>query len=293
MRGDHAAQLVPQARLAGPMPWVIAIMVALTVIAAAGGLALNNLAQSARSELSGGATVQIVEALPQERDRQARAALAMLAGHPAVDSVRRVPDAELERLLEPWLGVGADKEAVPIPALIDLQMRTEATEAQLDSMRRMLADQAPAARIDAQSAWLRPVFSAISSLQWLALALVILLGLTSAAAVWLAARSALGTNRNTIEVVHLLGGTDSQIAQIFQRSVGFDATLGGTVGLALGLVAVLVLGQQFAGLDSGMVAGGGLTWVNWLMLAAIPVAGVITAMLTARLTVIGALRRML
>jgi cell division transport system permease protein len=292
-RGNRAAQLVPQARLAGPMPWVIAIMVALTVIAAAGGLALNNLAEGARSELSGGATVQIVEASPIERDRQAQAAEVLLVQHPAVASARRVPDAELERLLEPWLGVGADKEAVPIPALIDLRLRTDATQDQLDSMRRLLADEAPAARIDAQSAWLKPVFSAISSLQWLALVLVVLLGFTSAAAVWLAARSALGTNRNTIEVVHLLGGTDGQIAQIFQRSIGFDATLGGTVGLALGLAAVLFLGQQFAGLDSGMVAGGGLSWVNWLMLAAIPVAGVMIAMLTARLTVIGALRRML
>jgi len=275
------------------MPWVIAIMVALTVIAAAGGLALNNLAEGARSELSGGATVQIVEASPIDRDRQAQAAEVLLVQHPAVASARRVPDAELERLLEPWLGVGADKEAVPIPALIDLRLRTDATQDQLDSMRRLLADEAPAARIDAQSAWLKPVFSAISSLQWLALVLVVLLGFTSAAAVWLAARSALGTNRNTIEVVHLLGGTDGQIAQIFQRSIGFDATLGGTVGLALGLAAVLFLGQQFAGLDSGMVAGGGLSWVNWLMLAAIPVAGVMIAMLTARLTVIGALRRML
>lgn len=291
--GERAAQLVPQARLAGPIPWVIAIMVALTVIAAAGGLALNNLAEGARSELSGGATVQIVEAAPDERSRQAEAAQALLEQHPAVASARRVPDAELERLLEPWLGVGADKEAVPIPALIDLQLRADASEDQLDSMRRLLADQAPAARIDAQSTWLQPVFSAISSLQWLALALVVLLGLTSAAAVWLAARSALGTNRNTVEVVHLLGGTDGQIAQIFQRSIGFDATLGGAAGLAMGLVAVLVLGQQFAGLDSGMVAGGGLSWVNWLTLAAIPIAGVLIAILTARVTVLAALRRML
>ena len=293
MRGDRSAQLVPHARLAGPMPWVIAIMVALTVIAAAGGLALNNLAEGARSELSGGATVQIVEALPEERNRQAQAAEALLVQHPAVASVRRVPDAELEQLLEPWLGVGTDKEAVPVPALLDLQLRSEASEEQLGSMRRLVADEAPAARIDAQSAWLKPVFSAITSLQWLALVLVILLGLTSSAAVWLAARSALGTNRNTIEVVHLLGGTDGQIARIFQRSVGFDAILGGIAGLALGLMAVLTIGRQFAGLGSGMVAGGGLSWVNWLMLAAIPVAAVIIAMLTARLTVIGALRRML
>lgn len=293
MRGDRASQLVPQARLAGPIPWVIAIMVALTVIAAAGGLALNNLAQTAQSELSGGATVQIVEALPQERSRQAQASLALLLQHPAVVSAARVPDEELEQLLEPWLGVGADREAVPIPALIDVRLRSDATETQLDSLRTLLAEQAPAARIDAQSAWLRPVFSAISSLQWLALALVVLLGLTSAAAVWLAARSALGTNRNTIEVVHLLGGTDSQIARIFQRSVGFDAALGGAAGLALGLIAVFVIGRQFAGLGSGMVAGGGLSWIDWVLLALVPAFGVIIAVLTARVTVMGALRRML
>jgi cell division transport system permease protein len=116
---------------------------------------------------------------------------------------------------------------------------------------------------------------------------------TSAAAVWLAARSALGGNRDTIEIVHLLGGTDSQIARIFQRSIGYDAVLGGTVGLAIGVVAVTLLGRQFAALGSGMVAGGGLGPTDWLALAAIPLLGVAIAMATARLTVLAALRRIL
>ena len=60
-RGRRAAHLLPQARLGGPMPWVIAIMVALVVLAAGGGLALGNLADRARGELAGSATVQIVE----------------------------------------------------------------------------------------------------------------------------------------------------------------------------------------------------------------------------------------
>lgn len=292
-RGERAAALVPQARLAGPMPWVIAIMIALTVIAAAGGLALSNLAGAARAELSGGATVQIVEPIPAERDRQAQAAVAVLAELPQVASLRRVPDEELEDLLEPWLGTGVEENAVPIPALIDVRLRGGATPERLEALRRALAGSAPAARVDAQSSWLRPVFAAVNSLQVLAAALVVLLAATSAAAVWLAARSALGTNRGTIEIVHLLGGTDAQIARIFQRSVGFDATLGGAVGLALGLLAVLVLGRQFAALGSGMVAGGNFGWIDWLLLAAIPLAGVAIAMLTARLTVLAALRKML
>lgn len=296
--GERAASLIPHARLAGPMPWVIAIMVALTVIAAAGGLALSNLVQSARSELSGAATVQIVEPLAVERDRQARAAEAVLAGLPEVAGLRVVPQAELDALLDPWLGGGGDAgpqgdAAVPVPALIDVELRGTADASNLAVLRGALRGVAPAARVDAQSSWLGPVFAAIASLQWLALTLVVLLALTSAAAVWLAARSALGGNRGTIEIVHLLGGTDAQIARIFQRSVGFDAAAGGTVGLALGMAAVLLLGGQFAALGSGMVAGGGLGMVDWLLIAAIPLAGVAIAMLTARLTILGALRRML
>ena len=293
-RGSRAAQLVPQARLAGPMPWVIAIMVALTTIAAAGGLALSNLAATARGELSGAATVQIVEPLKSERDRQARAAEAALAALPDVSSIRIVPDRELDALLEPWLGAeGVGTEAVPVPALIDVELRGPANEARLAAMRAALERPAPAARVDAQSTWLAPVFAAIRSLQYLALALVVLLGITSSAAVLLAARSALGGNRGTIEIVHLLGGTDAQIARIFQRSIAFDAAAGGAVGLGLGLVAIFVLGDQFAALGSGMVAGGGLGPVDWLLIAAIPLAGVGIAMLTARLTVLGALRKML
>jgi cell division transport system permease protein len=292
--GWRASQLLPQARLAGPLPWVIAIMFALTVIAAAGGLALSNLAYAARAELDGGITVQIVEAGAIARDRQAQAAVSVLSNMEGVARVRQVSEQELDRLVEPWLGeMGAGSNAVPTPALIDVQLRGAVTDVRLEQIRAALASQAPAAQVDAQASWLAPVFDAIHSLQFLALGLVVLLAGTSAAAVWLAARSALGGNRETIEIVHLLGGTDKQIARIFQRSVGIDALFGGIAGLALGVIAVLLLGRQFARLGSGMVAGGGLDLVDWLAIGAIPLAGVAIAMLTARLTVLAALRKML
>jgi len=65
------------------------------------------------------------------------------------------------------------------------------------------------------------------------------------------------------------------------------------VGLALGLVAVLFLGRQFEGLGAGLIAGGALRWIDWLLLALVPIAGVFLAMITARLAVVRALRRML
>lgn len=300
--GSAEARLVPQARLSGPMPWVIAIMVALTVIAAATGLSLRNTASAAQAELSGGVTVQIVEPEKGARERQAQASMARLRATAGITSVRLVPQAEVDALIEPWLGGGdrtnnannsEDGDMIPVPALIDARMSGAVTPERLALLDAALRSVAPAARVDAQSSWLRPVFDAIQSLQWLALAMVALLAFTMASAVLLAARSALGANRETIEIVHLLGGTDGQIARIFQRWIGVDAAGGGVLGFAMGLVAVLFLGRRFASLGAGLIDSGTLGWGDWLLLTLIPIMAAALAMLTARISVIRALRRLL
>lgn len=290
------AELVPQSRLSGPMPWVIAIMVALTAIALAAGLVMGNAVRSASAEIEGGVTIQIVEARPEIRQRQAKSALAVLERLPGVTSTRLVPQSEVDALIEPWLGTGiadATGAAIPVPALIDVRLNGAATPERLAQIERSVAADAPAARVDAQSNWLKPVFDAMLSLRWLAGALVLLLAVALSAAVLLAVRSALGTNRETIEIVHLLGGTDAQIARVFQRSVGYDAAGGGAVGLALALAVILAIGRRFAGLGAGMVDNGALIWSDWLLLALVPVLSTLLAMLTARLTVLQALRKML
>ena len=292
--GEH--ELVPQPRLSGPMPWVIAIMVALTVIAVAAGLALRNAAAATTAELRGGITVQIVEASPEQRASQARDAVRRLGQMPEIVAVRLVPQAELDELIEPWLGVeahGADKDSIPVPALIDARIAGELTDARVQAIQRSLADIAPAARVDAQSRWLRPVLDAIVLLQWLAIALVGLLALALAAAVLLAVRSALGTNRETIEIVHLLGGADAQIARVFQRATGIDAAGGGLLGLVAALVVILFLARRFGSLGAGMVDQGALGWLDWATLGLVPVAAVALAVLTARITVMRTLRKML
>lgn len=298
--GDGAApagrtgDLFPQARLAGPMPWVIAIMVALTVIASAAGLALSRIADSAAEGLAGGVTVQIVEANAPERDRQAAAATRALMQAPGVIEARLVTQEEIGQLIEPWLGGAPDSaEAIPVPALIDVRLRDPIDGETLGGLRRMVRQVAPSARVDAQATWLGPVFDTIDSLRWLALALVALLAFTSSCAVLLAVRNALGANRTTIDIVHLLGASDAQIAHIFQRRVGLDAAGGALPGLVLGLGVILLLGRQFAGLGSGLMGGAIFGPLEWIALALAPLGMIVLAMLTARIVVLRALRGML
>lgn len=275
------------------MPWVIAIMVALCVLAAGGALALSNLAASARGDLAGSATVQIIEADNDLRAEQARRIAGLLREDPAVTGLRMVPESEVAALLEPWLGSGEAVDAVPLPALIDLELAAEVDDDALAELETRIAAYAPSARIDSQETWLAPVLDALRTLQFMALSLIGLLAFAGVAAVWLAARNALGGNRDTIEIVHLLGGSDAQIASVFQRSILHDAIAGGLLGLVLGAGAIALLANRFAALDSGMVAGGSLSAIDWVILAMVPLFAVVIAVYTARMTVLASLRKML
>jgi cell division transport system permease protein len=284
---------LPPTRFAGPIPWVIAILIALVVIAAAGGLALRNLATTAEADLSAALTVQVIEPNPDLRAERGAAAVDVLTGLDGVQAVRLVPEAELAALLEPWLGEAAASGDVPIPALIDVELTGQAGPAAIARIEAALAAKVPGARVDANSDWLRPVYRVLAAVQWLALGLIALVALATAAAVWLAARNAFSNARDTVEIIHLLGATDSQISAVFLRTVLREAAFGAAVGTALGIGAVWLLGQQFAALDSGMAGGGGLASADWLVIAAVPLAGVLIALLTARITIALALKDML
>jgi cell division transport system permease protein len=292
-RPARPARLLPPPRLGGLVPWVMAILITLVVVAATGGLALRNLAEQARSELAAAVSVQVIEPNPDLRPQRGQAALAVLEGMALVRAVRLVPEDELVALLEPWLGAAATSGDVPIPVLIDVELTRRASPQEIAAIAAALKAKVPGARVDAQGNWLRPVYRALAALQWLALGVIALIALASAAAVWLASRHALAEHRETVEIIHLLGGTDQQITRIFLRTVLREAAFGALLGTALGLVAVWLLGQQFAALDSGIVRGGALGAYDWAVIAAVPIAAVLLALGTARMTIAFALKAML
>jgi len=289
----HDRRLIPEGRLSGPMPWVIAIMIFLTVLAAAAGLAFGEASSDVSDELSSRATVQIIEANPDIRKKQASDAAARLRGLAFVDEVRVLPQQEIEKLIEPWLGTQDLAEDIPLPALIDLKLHRPALQPELDALRSAIKPLASGANVEPSSGYIAPVISLVRSLQWIAFGLVALLALATAAAVIISARAALNTHSETIAVIHLLGGTDLQISRLFQRRIALDALLGGIIGLLGGAAIIWLIAMQLSALGSGLVQSLGLSWLSWLIIAIIPILGMLLAMITARMTVMRALRKIL
>ncbi len=285
-------RLLPEGWLSGPMPWVIAIMMFLMVLAAATGLALGFAARGLGAHMSGQITIQIVDANRVRRDAAADRIAATVARLPGVASVHRVSDREMAELLQPWLGAGLADNDLPVPAMIDIAFDPRAPGA-MQATEAAVRAISPRARIDAHAQWLAPLAGLIGSLRWLAGVLVLLMAAAAAFTVVLAARAALNTHQATIEVMHHLGASDGQIARLFQRRIATDALFGGLVGLALASLVIYSVGDRIADVGSDLLGSVDLPAIAWLILALLPVAGTLLAMLAARLTIITALRRQL
>jgi cell division transport system permease protein len=270
--------------LRGPTPWVIAIMSFSIMIIAATGLALANTAGVLAKAIETRYSVEV----PND-GRGSDAVMRAVRTAPGVVSAESVPEGEMRRTLARWLGPAAESRDLPVPALINFNVRPGTD---LAAVRDQVLAAAPGARIAAHRETVRPLLRSLVVLQWVALGLVILLSGAAAAAVVLAARGALDTHRATIEVMHGIGATDLQVAHLFQRKIAIDAMIGSLLGAgAAGLVLLLLAtGASFAGELTG---GATLAGRDLLALSLLPLALTALATWVARTAVLATLRHAL
>lgn len=267
--------------LRGATPWLIGIMSFTMLIVAAAGLALANTASLVAQGTASRYSVQV-----PDRDSIGRV-VAVVRATPGTSSVETVSAADMRRTLEQWLGPAASSADLPVPGLVTFGAQPNLDTAALQAR---VAATSSGAQLIAHRDSLGPVLRSLRLLQWLSLALVLLLGGAAAAAVVLATRGALDTHRFTIEVMHGVGATDVQVTRLFQRRIAVDA-LAGSVGgaiLAGAVLLVIAAGASFAGELTG---GATLTVGDLLLLALLPLLLTALATWVARTTVLAALRQ--
>lgn len=267
------------------MAGVMAVMLFLTVLAAALGLGTWSAVASLDRQLAGRLTVQLIGPDTARTDQIADT----LRRTRHVRAVAVVPREQLVELVRPWLGDAGLDADLPMPAMIDVTL-DDGTATTADAVVAAIGRTAPAAHVDRAARWLAPVRSFIASLAVLAAAIVVLMALATSAVVLLAARAGLDTHRDTIEVLHMLGSTDVQVSRLFQRRIALDTLVGGTIGAAAAMAAVFLIGRQVAAIDSVLVAGVRLEPGAWAILALLPLAFAGLATLAARVAVLRTLR---
>ena len=276
------ARLLPAEKLHGPTTAVTAIMTFAMVIIAAAGLSLAN----AASAVSAGAENRYIIQIPAAAASDLPRAVAAARTVRDVRSVTPVPQSEMRRALERWLGKAASSADLPVPAMATVELAPGSDPSAVDAAVRK---QVPEARFSTQSGELKPILGSLRALQWVALALVLMMASATAAAIVLAARGALNTHRATVEIMHGIGATDAQVTKLFERKIAADSIAGALLG-SLGAVLVLVLLGGGLAAASGGLEGSPLGLKEFAILALVPIGAVVIAVAVARSTLLRALR---
>lgn len=280
-------------RDAAPLRTLVAAMAVMSFLAvlAVGAIILIDRAVTHWSRgLATELTIQVRQVSNRDMERDIETVLAVMKGTDGVREAEALPRAVSEDLLAPWIGSeGLDK--LPIPRLIRVVI-DEKKPPDMAALEKSLATAVPPARLDSHRQWeaeLRRMAGTLSILSWLVLGLIALSAVTMVVS---ASRAVLAANAGIVEVLHLAGAEDSTIARAIDRrflSAGLSA---GLIGLAGGMVVFALLGFFGSAEANGVALAarslfympGGDERYLLLWFLAVPLAAIIIALATSRMT---------
>ena len=274
------------------LPWVLAIMVYLSILSATGSLLIHDGIDDWANSLKGHITVQVTG---EDRDLIRQHALEIeeiLKSTPGVLSVRILSDDEISILLEPWLGAGNITSDLPIPTMLDFEIAPDAY-INLDALISQLSLVTENVDLDDHAEWLSHFFSLTAAIEYTAIGILVLILIASVSIVMFATKSGLAEHKKTIEIMHLMGAQDKLIAQAYQKRFMMYGLKGGLYGLFVAILTIYGLFYLIQDLAAGLVEIPTLPYMKLMVLLFFPVLFGLLTMYTARATVMRELARMI
>lgn len=273
------------------LPYVMAVMVYLSALALMGSMMLHKGFGDMTESLSNHLTIQITTADAGMRNAQVAEVTALLHKTPGIDYVRKLNEVEIEKLLEPWLGKGNVTDDLPVPAILDVTVSRDLT-LNLDAVRGMLAQVSGNIHLDDHQQWLGRFLRLMDMVEYTALGILLLVVLATVCIVIFGTKAGMAENREIIAVMHHLGAQDSMIARAYQSRFMKYGLKGGIIGLVLAFITLVSLIYLSRDLAEGLVRIPELPVVEIAILLVIPFLAALISMLTARITVLRGLGRM-
>lgn len=269
---------------------VVGIMCFLACLTAGCVYMVNQSASAWLRDIASEVTVQIEPRDQVDMDRTVREAAAFLARQPGVRAVKPLTHDESAALVEPWLGKSDILKSLPIPRLIAIEVDRVAPP-DLEALRTRLATEVKGATLDDHRHWQQQIRTVTRTLALGGLGILMLVGAATTAIIVSATRSSMASNREIVEVLHLVGATDRYIAREFERHflhLGVRAGLVGA-GFAMLLFMLMPFGMEMLGGSVVTMAevrrlfgAGVLDLAGYAVLAVVVVVIAALCMLTSR-----------
>jgi cell division transport system permease protein len=292
---DRATYILPRDKGAAPLDFVIAVMAFLAALALGASLVATRAAHGWQSGLSDRITVQVMP--PEQGDpregveAEAKAVVAILNATPGIAHANVLSDAEINALVEPWIGKDGVVAGIPLPKLIDASV-TPGEELDVNALTAKLKQAAPHASLDDHRRWITRLRGLADAVRFSAYGILLLIAGATAAAVSFATRAGLDAHHEMVALLHQMGALPAFIA----RAVEWHYFVSALFAAALGTLFAALFFLGAGGLESFGVEAVpflpplSLKWIEIPWLLAVPVATSLIAWATARISVLSVVK---
>jgi cell division transport system permease protein len=292
---ERANYILPRDEGAAPLDFVIAVMAFLAALALGASLVATRAAHGWQSGLSDRVTVQV---MPPEQgdpraglDTETKAVLTVLGATPGIAHANLLSDAEINALVEPWIGKDGVVAGIPLPRLIDATI-VPGENIDVAALAAKLKQAAPHASVDDHRRWIARLRGVADAVRYSAYGILLLIAGATAAAVSFATRAGLEAHHEMVALLHQMGALPGFIA----RAVEWHYFISAMMAAALGTLfaALLFLGAgglEVFGLEAvPFLPPISLKWIEIPWLLAVPVAASMIAWATARISVLSVVK---
>jgi len=282
-------------RLGVMLSFLIGIMVYLGCLAMAAQAVLARTSVAWGHDLQNRLTIELPVQHNESAEKSAERAdkaLALLSQRMEIAEADLVAESETSRLLGDWIEDPALLRSLALPRLIDVEIAAD-QKLTADDFRRILKPVADAVQVHRHEQGMDQILGFLKGLGYLAGLMLVLTGVAIIAIIGVICRAAMAVQRDTIELMHYMGATDSVVALQFQTYVRRLAVPSAGIGFLLAVVTVGFLALMLGSLG-GLSLVSPVSWVTvGGVMALVPFMASLLAIVTARLSVQRLLRRLI
>ena len=274
------------------LAWIILSMIYLAVVTLTGVLISNSSSKEWLESVDNVVTVQVSDpnAKSEVDDDSTRLEtivkkLRITAG---INKIKIFDEEQTLGLLNNWLSQDILND-INLPTLIEVKLSKPINKEQIS---QKIGSLIPGVSIDDHSRWKQKLMFLIDTIENLGWIIYILILIVCLASIIFAITMTIANNSEVINLIDLMGGGSSFIAEIFQKQILLVMGPSALIGSFIAIVTLFILNDYLATLLSDILPGSisslgeKLNFWEWILIASTPLVFIFLSLITVRVSVV-------
>ena len=274
------------------LAWIILSMIYLAVVTLTGVLISNSSSKEWLESVDNVVTVQVSDptAKSEVDDDSTRLEtivkkLRITAG---INKIKILDEEQTLGLLNNWLSQDILND-INLPSLIEVKLIKPINKEQIS---QKIGSLIPGVSIDDHSRWKQKLMFLIDTIENLGWIIFILILIVCLASIIFAITMTIANNSEVINLIDLMGGGSSFIAEIFQKQILLVIGPAALIGSFIAIVTLFILNDYLATLLSDFLPGSisslgeKLNFWEWSFIASTPLVFIFLSLITVRVSVL-------